>query len=346
MEKKKINKLVVPLTLKSVSLLGAFTIMTTSIGGCASKKKNKEEADTTSIISSTSSIEEENVSDVEITSSLISSINVDSSETVTSTEEITSSQDTTTSNSQSSVSSKPSQQKPNTSSKPSTSQSSSSSSTTQYDVYDPYTLIPLTKDNINDISIFKRAARNVSHDTAKGLCIWYYYYKGKTYTCYEIPKDEFTYLLASLNQDYLTDETLNSLLGSYSEDDLKRFTYILGVMFGWIKKANVINSWDGLIIDSNIKKQFIDIEEGYLEYLNNNNPKPLQELLDNYDYNGNPLVGAYLGCACSAALGRGNFEDEYIKSEYGNVYFDEYERSEQEASKMYNRIHGKTKVLE
>lgn len=338
---KKINKLVVPLTIKSMSLLGTVTIMATSIGGCTTKNKKNNSSDTASIISSTS--EDENTSDLDVISSNESTINEDNiNENSTSSEITNNSKNTTTANNQSNINSKPN------STKPSTNNNSSQTipNTNNNQNSNIIDFIPLTKDNINDTKIFKRAVREVAKNTRGGFGgIWTYYYNEQEYTSYGLPDDEFTYILVSLNQDYLTDETLNTLLGSYSEDDLKRFIQILGVVPLFVEDARKVNNWDGLILDSNIKKQFNAIEKGFLEYLNNN-PKPLQELLENYDYNNNPLVGYYLANSCNAVNEYSNLKDSEFIDKFSKFYWDMEEACEQEATNMYNKIHGKTKVLE
>lgn len=354
MEKKRINKLVVPLTLKSVSLLGAMTIMATSIGGCTSKKNKNNTSDTSSII--TSSNEEENKMDIDVITSNDSITNEEvKEEDVVSSEITNNSSNSTTNNNQSNNNTKPNQTKPSTnnnqSSNTTTNNQNSSSTTTttqtsqEEEIY-YMTYIPLTKDNINDIKTFKRAVCEVAKNTRGNFGgIWSYYYKKELYKSYGLPTDEFTYILSSLNQDYLTEETLNTLLGSYSEEDLKRFIQVLGVAPLFVEDARKINNWDGLILDSSIKKQFNDIEKGFLEYLNNN-PKPLKELLENYDYNHNPLVGYYLAESCNVANAYSNLKDSEFIDKFLNLYWDMEEECEKEASEMYNKIHGKTKVLE
>lgn len=337
MEKRRINKLVVPITLKSVSLFSAFTVMATSLTSCRSNKKINNDDISSSITTSSS--------DDELTYSSEISEEITSSEL-----EENNSQIESTTNNTSHKDFKPNvstpSQTPSTIPNPSesidnTPQVDPTPSTSEIDEF-----IPLTADNINDVNIFKRAVNEVARNTRGNFGgIWTYHYNEQKYTSYGIPEDEFTYLLAYFNKDYLSDSTLNQLLGSYTEDDMKRYVHILGTMISFVESAKATNNWNGLIIDNSISSQLTNIEKGYIEYKYNNNPEILKALLTNKSYS-NPLVGYYLGYAGTVLSNELSNPDKQIDDLSYSLYWDKMEESEAQSTIMYNRSHGKSKIIE
>ena len=337
MEKKRINKLVVPLTIKSLSVLGAFTVMTSSLAGCKSNKKTSSD-NSSSIITSSSedAVVDNNREEIEINSS-------SNDESVTA--GIDSKPNSNTNNNQS----KSNTPKPSTGNKNNTTnnnQQPNQNNNNQNNQNTYQDFVPLTPQNINDTNIFHKAVLEVAVNTRGDFGgIWHYRYNGQKYVVYDMPTDEFTYVLSFLNKDYLKEETLNKLIGKYSQEDLKRFTHILEALINYVDLAKVSNNWNGLIIDSNIANQLTNIEKAYLEYKYKNNPENLRNLLINNNIN-NPFVEYYLGYAGAILSQELSNPDKQINDLSNSLYFDKMEESENQAAMMYNRSHGKAKVLE
>ena len=346
MEKKRINKLVVPLTIKSLSVLGAFTVMTSSLASCKSNKKTSSD-NSSSIITSSSedAVVDNNSEEIEINSS-------SNDESVTA--GIDSKPNSNTNNNQSkSNTSKPStgnknnttnnNQQPNQNNNTSNNKDNNNNHNEQNTYQD---FVPLTPQNINDTNIFHKAVLEVAVNTRGDFGgIWHYYYNDQKYVVYDMPTDEFTYVLSFLNKDYLKEETLNKLIGKYSQEDLKRFTHILEALINYVDLAKVSNNWNGLIIDSNIANQLTNIEKAYLEYKYKNNPENLRNLLISNNIS-NPFVEYYLGYAGAILSQELSNPDKQINDLSNSLYFDKMEESENQALMMFNRSHGKAKVLE
>lgn len=356
MEEKKINKLMIPLTIRSASILSAFTIMTTTIGGCTPKKNGKTEQPNTTATNISSDFTEEttsNVDEILTSSSQIEETTVEEENTQTSINGESSSNHNNTITSKTTNNQDPTSSSHNnntTTNEPSSNQNSTSSSEepniTSNDTQTVYRFIPLTPDNINNVPIFERAVLETAKNTRGGFGgVWDYYYKEQTYTSYGIPTEEFTYILSYLNRDYLNDDTLAKLLGKYSQEDLKKFTHILEALINFVKDAETTNDWNGLIIDNDIANQLTNIEKAYIEYRYNNNRELLENLVLNNDYD-NPFIGYYLGYAGTILTQNLPDPDKQIANLSYSLYFDKMEESENQAILMYNRSHGKQKIIE
>ena len=344
MEKKRINKLVVPLTIKSLSVLGAFTVMTSSLAGCKSNKKTSSD-NSSSIITSSSedAVVDNNSEEIEINSS-------SNDESVTAS--IDSKPNSNTNNNQS----KSNTPKPNTGNKNNTTnnnqqpnQNNNNNNNTQPSQGESSDeFIPLNTGNINDVNIFDRAVLEVAQNTRGGFGgIWHYYYQEKLYSVYGFPYDEFKYLLSAMNKNYLNNQTLNKLIGNYSEDEIKRFMYILDTMISFVESSRKTNNWNGLIVNSKDLNDINNIEKGFLDYRYNNNAETIRNLLNNYNINeNNPIIGYYLIAACNNASRGSSLKDQDIINKYIDLSFEIESKCESLAIEMYNRSHGKAKVLE
>ena len=353
MKKKKINKLIVPLTLRSASILSAFTIMATSIVGCASKKETKDDkSDPTPGIYSDINDDLKNNSDI-ISPSPSEESQIEEKENESSiNNEVNNNYNNTTT-------------KPNNTSKPTPGNNSNNNNTTnnntssstptpgddgnKSDEKVAITLLefkPLTPQNINSGHVFERAVLETARNTRGGFGgIWSYYYNDEKYTIPGIPEDEFTYILSYFNKAYLSDEKLNKLLGKYSQEDMKRFTHILEPLISSVDRSKTTNDWSGLIIDDKIVNQLTNIEKAYLEARYNGNPEPLRSLLINNDCN-DPFVEYYLGFAGGILRNKVSNPDEQIDKLSRSLYFDKMTESEDQAAIMYECVHGKQKTLE
>ena len=339
MGKNRINKLIVPLTIRSASILSAFTIMATSMGGCATKKNENSKQTDTSINTSS-----ETETEITNNSNIITSTQEEESTTEKKEEKPATSAPETTAKAPQTAN------KSDNTTKPPTSDNNNNNNNNNHDEKPPKEddnkFIPLTTSNINNITVFERAVMEVSRKTRGGFGgVWYYNYDEEVYESYGLPVNEMKYILATLNSEYISNDTLNYLLGEYSEEEIKRFYRVLSPMIGFVGQANCTNNWDGLILNPKILKEFKDIEKAFLDYKFNNNQKPLRELLNNYDSKtSNPLVGYYLSQACDRS--DDDKEDQVYINQYLGLYFDMKEECELLAKNMYNKSHGKIKTLE
>lgn len=100
----------------------------------------------------------------------------------------------------------------------------------------------LTEQNINNIDVFKVAANQIASETRGNFGgIWTYYYNNETYRIPGVPKEEFRYVLAGLNYEYLNDDTLIGLFSNCSLDDIKRFNCIIELLVVSVNNSNKTN---------------------------------------------------------------------------------------------------------
>ncbi len=339
MGKNRINKLIVPLTIRSASILSAFTIMATSMGGCATKKNENSKQTDTSINTSS-----ETETEITNNSNIITSTQEEESTTEKKEEKPATSAPETTAKAPQTAN-----KSDNTTKPPTSDNNNNNNHDEKPPKEDDNKFIPLTTSNINNITVFERAVMEVSRKTRGGFGgIWGYYYEGEIYRSFGLPFDELKYVLVALNKNYLSDDMLNSLLESYSEDELKRYYYVLGPMIGFVENAQCENNWDGLIIDPQTLNEFKAIEKAFLDYRFKNNPEPLKKILYNYNINtSNPLVGYYIYQACDYATRNSSIKaDEDVVDKYIGLITNVKSECVSLAENIYSRSHGKKKILE
>lgn len=348
MKKRKFTELIVTLAIRSASILSALTIIAISLGGCAAKTDaNSIQPDASISISSEDKEKTTTGSDETTTGKTSESTAEKKDETIVNNQAIK-----TNINKTDKIEKPPMADNPNKTSKPITNNNNSNDDgNNEYHNENPTTayketFIPLTKNNINDIPVFERAVMEVSKKTRGGFGgVWYYNYDQDVYESFGLPVDEMKYILAALNSDYISNETLNCLLGEYSKEEIKRFYRVLSPMIGFVGQAECTNNWDGLILNSKTLKEFKDIEKAFLDCKYNNNQTPLRELLNNYNpQNSNPLVGYYLSQACDRS--NDDKDDQIYINQYLGLYFDMKEECESLAENMYNKSHQKAKASE
>lgn len=291
--KKRINKLVIPFTKRTLSFLAATTVLVTGTVGCKEdNKKESEVTDTSSLISST--VEDEVVSsDLNITSdnSLESNVSEELSTDLNTNEEIntnnnsdnnsvnsnnknniSSNNSTTTSSVQSTITSSiknnqsviinNSQNSSSVVSKPSVSVSSATSSVASSIPTQPVMPIKLTAENINDISKIDFFTETFTNNlyTVNGEALYTYIcyrYNGVSYDC---GRDELRFFVTLLNDNYINEETLTNMFSDKSLDDIKRYSMIMKCMSGITLEKNAFVHYDNFIVNNN-KKQFLkDLE--------------------------------------------------------------------------------------
>lgn len=359
MEKKKINKLVVPLTLRSATILGAITLASTTLSGCGSKEKNKDVStkieSTQEEVESSNNIKEDNKAEVkeEIKSDPEekeqSENNQDNSVENSNQQSTLSQKENQNNNAQNNNINKKPSASDNTNNNQSNNQSNNNTAPSQDENKPTSTedkFVPLTVSNVNDTKIFERAVLEIAKNTRGGFGGgWGYYYNNQIYHIKGFPVNEFKYVLVALNNDYMNNDTMNYLLESYSEEDLKRFYSIIGPMAGFVENANTTNNWNGLILNSKTLSEFNAIERAMLQY-KNNNVEPLKQLVDNYDSSNNPLVGYYLAISCEIVTSNSSIKDDEFINKYLGLKFAIKPECEALASKIYSNSHGKAKILD
>lgn len=348
--KKRINKLMVPLTLKSVSLFSAFTMITTGMSGCKKVDKNDTSSLNNDITTADTSEIENNQTD---TTSEIDSNKVNTTSEI----EISSSKEDTSKTESNVSSSANSSKKPSTSnsqitsntssvSQPSNSQTTSPSTPSSSSEENVRIFEPLTEQNINNIDVFKIAANQIASETRGNFGgIWTYYYNNETYRIPGVPKEEFRYVLAGLNYEYLNDDTLIELFGNYSLDDLKRFNSIIELLVVSINDSNKKNKWDDIIVNKQTLNDLNQMEIAYLNYKNDVDQNQLKLLLDGGMKNTNPIVRRYFKYMCEYCFENDHSENNKYNSLSADLHFDTKKEINNFCEEIYNRINVKTKVL-
>ena len=155
----------------------------------------------------------------------------------------------------------------------------------------------LTKQNVNNYEDFLSVAQNLYSETSieyknNGLCFIYYLVNYNLDTNkYEVYKTnssiEKTILLTLLNENYINDETLKKILKPYTKDEL------IGIMsYTWTIFCNDLAGgryydYSKIIIDNNLKKTMINVQNAYnkkdyktLEKLCNENFGKYSDIID------------------------------------------------------------------
>ena len=155
----------------------------------------------------------------------------------------------------------------------------------------------LTKQNVNNYKDFLSVAQNLYSETSieyknNGLCFIYYLVNYNLDTNkYEVYKTnssiEKTILLTLLNENYINDETLKKILKPYTKDEL------IGIMsYTWTIFCNDLAGgryydYSKIIIDNNLKKTMINVQNAYnkkdyktLEKLCNENFGKYSDIID------------------------------------------------------------------
>lgn len=352
MEKKRINKLVVPLTIKSLSVLGAFTVMTSSLASCKSNKKTSSD-NSSSIITSSSedAVIDNNREEIEINissndESVTAGIdskpnsNTNNNQSKSNTPiPSTGNKNNTTNNNQ-----QPNQNNNNNNNNIQPSQGESSEN--------PKQEMPnvLTAENINNVDVFKYFASKLNKESFPGVTFFNYgyYYEGNTY--YTDGEKEMEFMLAMLNYKYLSSDTLTTLFNSESLDNIKRYSFFIVTMVDMARDKKLTYNLNQYSVDKNFGNYIAQNQKEYLKFIsgsNNDYEKIAKQYVfgkGNYHYNqGNPFYDNFL--LLSIRLSGVNLRDSELICQIDNVYSDISNNYNSLATDIYNYSHGKVKKI-
>ena len=286
-KKKRINKLMLPLTIKSLSVLGAVTIMATS-AGCQSNKNNKKDNSKSSSITSsegTDYVSGEARIESEIDQTVSSEVDSEGNVIITdpSTGETiiassdggkkpssnnTNGNNGNNGNNGSTNSTKPSQTNPTN---PSTqSPSSAVTSTPEFTPSVPNLPSTLTASNINNVEVFKSFSNQFKKEIGSDMIS----YDGNI-TNGEV---EFQVALALVNYQYMTNDTLQELFGKYSQGELQSKADFAWVIISHTCDKKKKFNFDKYCVDKSLGAFLIDWENSVI----NNDESGLFDLSNKY----------------------------------------------------------------
>lgn len=277
MEKRRINKLMIPFVKRTLSLVSAVTIMTTSMAGCGDKDQTKDpNKDISTPTDSISSKPEENTISI-ITES---STNSSSKENQTSTKPSTGSTSSNTESSKKPTSSSSSSKNPTNSQNSSSSKkpSSSSSSSNKNETMPS----KLTASNINDVEVFKHFANKLNKESFPGVPIFRYgySYNGKTYKT--DGEKEFELFLTMLNYDSLNSSLLQQLFSNTDQETLKRYSFFMHTIINVITEKQIVYNFDKYMVDQGLGNFIKTYQQEYIKLLKGNSNKFKEMAIDYY----------------------------------------------------------------
>lgn len=347
--KQRINKLITPLTKRTLSFLTATTMLVTGITGCKEDDKT-ESSDITTSINSTSS-EDTVPNDVADSSIISSSEDIFSSEEQSSMEDssIVSSSNTnkpstnsshTTSKPSSSTTSSSDSKPSNNSSKPSsTSSSSKPTSSTPSTPSVPTMPSSLTASNINDVEVFKYFADKLRQEIGGGL----FSYNGK-FLSSEIGSKV---TLAILNQQYLTNETMLNLFGELSLEEFQNGGEFIHAMVSEMLTSGTKYSYNKFCIDKSMGNYLFNNQDVFIK----NDQKEMVDVLTDFYLNDIKMgygVHFWVDCYMRRIF---NTEIDFNileNRELGEAYFNSLASMTEFNNKVadiYNKFHNKVKII-
>lgn len=366
--KKRINKLMIPFTKRTLSFLTAATILATGTVGC----REKEENDTSSIISS--------ISDEEITSSdkelaiddNSSSINNESSEIEQSnnnevSNHVTSSnknnstnnsgnnknnQSNNTNNDRNNQNSNSNNNNNQSNSDNISKPSSSTPSTPSTTPNTPTMPSTLTAENINNTEVFKKFADELNKESFPGTAYYKYTYQynGSTYTTNG--EKEMQFILALLNYEYIDNSTLKVLFCNEPLEKIKQYASFVDVLIDMTSSGKVVYNFDKYLIDKNLgrylltcEKEYVNSCNGYGDVFKNIASNYFVNNSGSYYYkNSNNLVDYYMHLLSSYSLGNSYDPQLSLKlTRIGTEVVDSYDNM---IINIYNNINSKTKIYD
>lgn len=159
--------------------------------------------------------------------------------------------------------------------------------------------IKLTKQNVNNYEDFLSVANNLYRSTSfivneNNICFYTYWvdYNLDTnkyeYESYEsTSKIEKIILLTLLNENYVNDDTLKKILKPYTKDELIGITSYIWTIFCYDLAGGRYYDYSKIIIDDNLKKTMINVQNAYnkkdyktLEKLCNENFGKYSDIID------------------------------------------------------------------
>lgn len=268
--KKRINKLIIPFTTRTISILSAATIVTTGLVGCKEETK-KGHTDTTT--SQSSSYDDELTSS---NSSLVDSSNVSTPES-----NVSKGGNSSNSNSKDNNSSKTTSdnKKPSSSSKPSNTSSndgSSSKPTSSTTSKPTQTTMPstLTESNINDVAVFKHFAEKFRKELGVDLLN----FNGHLTDC----KQEFQLMLFLLNYEYLDADVIYELFGDCSSSEFKQLWKFTDAILSKLLHDKKTFNYSKYCVNRQLGSGLAKIQNSYV-----NNKSELKKAFTDYYINRN-----------------------------------------------------------
>lgn len=368
MENKKINKLVVPLTLRTASILSAFTLMATSVGGCV--QKNRDDNNNDEIISSTI-LPNDNDEDIkkDLDNKVDDNKNEEQKEVDNGITENNNNVNDNKNNSNSQNSNSTSEKNNtgnnninnksdnnNTAGNNNTGDNNNGNNNSQ----DPSQkddnrvlhfigeYVPLTPQNINDFDVFEAAAykftREAIENNSLGTAV-HYKYKGKNYRSSTNGFEELSLVLALANRKYITDDTLHEVFKTNTEEELRRYPYFMRY-FDMTSNNYLKWDWTTYVIEPGIGNYMNDMENEAYDQLTKG--------ASNFDSKFNDFFYKKNGQYC---YGDNDFLDvvltQYAISIYksdpsSDIYFDVFYANEDSISKLEEeaaKIYSRSKVL-
>lgn len=286
--KRRINKLVLPLTKRTLSILSAATIITTGLAACKSKTKDNTSDISTKI--TTSSEEDILVNDNNETIDSSNEVVADNnSEVVTSDEKASSStksgSTTTKTSGGSTTNSGNKKANGGTSNNPSNSASAPSSGTTTNPTpapSTPQTAMPstLTSSNINDPAVFNHFAEQLRKEIGHNIIIYD--------DIMTQGSDEVKVALALMNYEYLNNDLISEVFGTYSKEQLNQFGEFMDVFAGMIDCDKKILNYNKYFINKAVGNSVVQLGTEMIK-LCSGQPNNAGSLMNSF-YSGNSTV--------------------------------------------------------
>lgn len=371
--KKRINKLIIPFTKRTLSFLTATTMLVTGTVGC--KEDNDNKKDTSSLTNSVSGNEltfndeeltiEDNIQSNTNEESNIEQSNNDQVSNNTSSNNNKDNSDNknnqTTNNSNNNTSSDKNNQTNNSNNSNNNQSGSINSSIPSTSNPTPPSVTPqtpstptmpssLTASNINDIEVFKHFATKFQ-DSINPSAIsttFKYTYNGTKYaTNGDI---EFQLALLLLNNNYVSNDLKKSLFGSYSVAELQRYASFIETIVYAVDSNKVDYNFYDLCVDKGLGQFLDEFTNEFKNASNGGSINKLEKILVSYFktkntkyYYGsvNPWVDYYIKSLSISFIFYLNDrsvvtiiqEECPTKSDYSNY-----------VTSFYNQINSKTKI--
>lgn len=338
--KKRINKLIIPFTTRTISLLGAATIMTVGLASCK-KEAKKTSSDTNSTVSYSSEAGtipgQSNTFDNPLNSS---SVNSDENDINSEVSNQQNNNTTVTKPNSSTNSNTSSNNNTNNSNKNNNSSNQSSSSNTSKPATSTPSVTPsmpstLTTSNINDVDVFKHFAENIYTNHEAAITYVGYWYNDKVYYA---SIDDSRFLILLLNSDYINQATYNTFFQSKSFDDINRISNFGPALLYYAGNADLEIHFDKIVVDNN-KKEFLkllhsaikkgNVKQFVVDFFNGNQKY--------FNYQDDSIMDFFVNSVGYSLL------SENDKNSIGlmNYYFDINERMETYIKDLYQKYNGK-----
>lgn len=160
------------------------------------------------------------------------------------------------------------------------------------EITEPVVVTKLTKENINDVEAIEAFAEqkyNIYNIPSEAAILFVHYdYNGQRYS---YNKDDLKYLIATLNEQYMDEDTLSELFKDNTKDEMDRFASItVPIVCSLIAGNNASYNFNNFIIDDNMKKFMTDFQTNTQNYLKNKNDEEYNNFVKSFYENTNPYM--------------------------------------------------------